>query len=87
MKTIAVAQTWAIYEVPEDTFELLPTGITTQPPQIVLEVMVMNGLAKKVATVGTMTLTAGESDEDEGDDDDMPDGGSPFEEDLGWDES
>jgi len=50
----------------------------TTPPSVVLEVMVMNGAAKKVGSIGTMTITEVEAQEP---DDTIPEDGSPFDED------
>lgn len=81
MKHITVAQTYAIFEVPDETWEVLSSGAMQTPPIVVLEVMVLNGQAKKIGTIGTLSFSDGEIvDEDE---DELPDDGSSlFDEDT-----
>ena len=81
-KFITVPSQYTIYEVTEEAAELLPMGIKITPPQIVLEVLVMNGNAKRVGTVGTLTMNI-ESASDmlsdsEGEDEDPPEGSGPW---------
>jgi hypothetical protein len=55
-KFISVPTAWAVYSVPDETFQLLPNGMATTPPQVVLEMMVMNGQAKRVARIGDFEI-------------------------------
>lgn len=74
---ISVASQYTIYEIEEGVAEVIGSGHLTQPPQIVLEVLVANGKAKRVGTVGTLNLenfTVMEDDDD--DDDDEPEEGA-----------
>ena len=75
-KIITVPSQYTIYEVPDETFEVLPIGMKATPPQIVLEVMVMNGQAKRIGTVGTLTMNV--EDAESMMDDDPPDGSGPW---------
>lgn len=76
-KYISIPVIYGIYEVPDETFELLPNGMKIQPSNVVLEMMVMNGQAKKIGTIGAAALTFAQSDEDE----DEETGDSPWVED------
>lgn len=73
---ISVPVSYAMYEIEEDMFEMLTDGSITQPPLIVLEVMTLNGQAKRIGTVGSVLIgakIAGEEDEDE-----PPEGEGPW---------
>ena len=74
-KYISVPISYMLYEVPDDTIQMLSSGVMTQPPQVVLEVMVANGQAKRVMQIGSIAIAPQmdeESEEDE--DDDAPAG-------------
>jgi hypothetical protein len=73
-KYISVADSYSIYEVEDEAFELLPGYLRLQPPQVVLEVLMLGGHAKRVATVGTPSAPMMEEDEDE----DPPEGEGPW---------
>lgn len=64
-KFISVPIAYSLYEVPEDTYMLLSDGRLTQPVQLVLEVMVANGQARRVSTVSTLSLEEFEQPEEE----------------------
>lgn len=84
-KYISVPAAYTLYEVPEDTFMLLNDGRLSQPVQLVLEVMVANGQARRVSSVSTITMSEEGYDElmeeegEEGDDSEGND--SPWPED------
>lgn len=65
-KFVAIPTTWTTYECQEDVIAVLGANIST-PPHIVLEMLVANGLAKKVAAITTTRATNVEEDKD-GDD-------------------
>lgn len=78
-KIVSVASQFTMYDVPEDTFELLPDMSIGQPPGIVLETLVLNGLATRIGTVGTLTMTMDElSEQFEDDGEDPPEGAGPW---------
>lgn len=65
-KYISVAESYAIYEVQDDVFEVLSNGTFVQPPQVVLEVLTMTGVSKKIGSVssfGAMETEVSEDDE------------------------
>lgn len=76
-KYISVASHYTIYEVPDETFEVLPTGMKTSPSYLVLELMVANGQAKRVGNVGMSPMEFEEILEEEGDED-PPEGMGPW---------
>lgn len=80
-KYISVPASWAMYKVPDETFQLLANGTMALPTQVVLEVMVMNGEAESAGTVGTMVVAEGTEEEDT-EEDELPEDGSPFDEDT-----
>jgi hypothetical protein len=53
VKYVSVPASYALYEVPDESFLLLSDGRLRAPPQIVLELMVMNGQAKRSGTIAT----------------------------------
>lgn len=70
-KYISVPVTYGIYEVPDETFELLPSGMKVYPAQVVLEMMVMNGDAKKIGNISAAAIhveEAVEGEDEEGED-------------------
>ena len=62
-KFISVATQYAIYEVPDETFDVLPQGMKGNPPQIVLELMAMQGQARRLGTVSTLSMDMAEAQE------------------------
>jgi hypothetical protein len=74
MKYISVPVSYAIYEVEDDVIQLLSSGVMTQPPHVVLEVMVLNGQAKRVVQIGSVMinpeLVSDDEEEDEHEDGD-----------------
>jgi len=74
-KYITVPTQYAIYEVPDEAFELLGTGMKMTPPQIVLEVLVMQGAAKRMGTVGTLTMDINSIEQEFDEDNDEPEEG------------
>lgn len=73
-KYLSVAESYAIYEVQDDVFEVLANGAFIQPPQVILEVLTMNGTAKKVAVI---SVTGDIHTEEEGGDE-PPEGEGPW---------
>lgn len=75
-KYISVPISYMLYEVPDDTIQVLSSGVMTQPPQVVLEVMVLNGQAKRLAQIGSIMVgpQGEETEEEDDDDDDAPAG-------------
>lgn len=72
MKYISVATSYSIYQVPDETFQVLSSGAMTTPPYLVLEVMVMNGDAKKVGSVGSTVVGEDGFDVDGEEDEESP---------------
>jgi hypothetical protein len=73
MKYISVPVSYAIYEVEDDMIHLEPNGATSLPPHVVLEVMVLNGKAKRVVQIGSVMINpelVEDSEEEEHEDDD-----------------
>lgn len=62
-KYISVPVSWALYEVPDDTVQLLSSGAIALPPQVVLETMVFNGQAKRIASIGSMKINHSDDDD------------------------
>ena len=76
---MSVASQYTIYEVPDEAFELLSNGTIALPPSIVLETLVLNGMVKRVGTVGTLTMSTEDLDEVlEDEDEDPPEGEGPW---------
>ena len=76
-KYISVASHYMIYEVPDETFEVLPTGMKTSPSYLVLETMVLNGQAKRIGSVGMAEVGLDGPDIIE-DDEEPPEGMGPW---------
>ena len=53
---ISVASEYTMYEVEDDAFEMLHNGNLAYPPQIAMEVLVINGKARRIAKVSTLSL-------------------------------
>lgn len=65
MKYISVPTAYAIYELSDEAFLMIGEGRLEQPPYLVLEVLAMNGAAKRLATIGMESFTPEAQDEDE----------------------
>jgi hypothetical protein len=80
MKYISVPISWALYKVPDETFQVLANGSMTLPPQVVLETMVFNGDAERMATIGSMHVNHSDDDEVVGseDEEDPKEGEGPW---------
>lgn len=79
-KYITVASQYTIYEVDDEAFELLPSGLKMNPPQIVLETMALSGHVKRIGTVGTLTMNVEDAEEffNQDNDEDPPEGSGPW---------
>ena len=76
---VTVPSQYVIYELPDEAFEILPNGMKAVPAQIVLEVMVFNGQAKRVGTVGMPMIDITDEDESlEDGEEDPPEGAGPW---------
>jgi hypothetical protein len=75
VKYLSVAESYAIYEVQDDVFEVLAGGTLIQPPQIVLEVLALSGVAKKLGSIGVVENLNVENDDE---DDEPPEGEGPW---------
>ncbi len=76
---ISIPASYALYEVENDVFEMITTGEVVQPPLVTLEVLALNGQAKRIGTVSSVmigTVTTGSTEEDE--DEDPPEGSGPW---------
>ena len=81
-KYISVATEYTLYEVPDDAMELLASGVVAQPPAIVLELMLINGKAKKVGSISTVLVPSEAVYANDDDDDSEEEGNdSPWVED------
>jgi len=64
-KLITVPTAWAVYKVPDEVMAIFGAGAISLPPQMVLESLVMNGLAKRVAVTSPFEFVRSDSDEDQ----------------------
>jgi hypothetical protein len=55
---------WAVYKVSDEVSQMLGNGLMINPPQIVLESLVMNGMAKRVAITGSLEFESMDADEE-----------------------
>lgn len=53
-KQLSVPVAWAIYEVPDDFVNMMSSGIVSSPPHVLLEVMVLQGQAKRLAVINSI---------------------------------
>ena len=75
-KFITVPSSYVLYEVEDDVFQVISSGSLTLPPQVVLELMVVNGQAKRLGKIETLNLESfSEEEESEEDDDEEPEEG------------
>jgi hypothetical protein len=80
-KIISVASQYTLYEVEDNIFELLSGGDLVQPAAVVLDVMTMNGQAKRIGVISTGPLVGDEnpfSTEDSEDDEEPAEGEGPW---------
>jgi len=73
-KYISVAESFAIYEVQDDVFEIISGGTLIQPPQVVLEVLTLSGVAKKMGSVGVVDNI----EHEDGEESEPPEGEGPW---------
>jgi hypothetical protein len=72
-KYISVADSYVIYELNDEAFELLSGGMLQQPPHVIMEVLVLHGAAKRLGSVNSST-DVDVTDEDE----EPPEGEGPW---------
>lgn len=81
-KILTVASQYTVYEIEEDSLEVFGGGMVTVPPQIVLEMMVLQNRAKRVGVINTLSfdssLVSREDDEEEDYEGDPPEGEGPW---------
>lgn len=74
---ISIPVSYALYEVEQEVFEMLTTGEVVQPPLVTLEVMALNGTAKRIGTVGSVMVGANITGSDD-EEDELPEGLGPW---------
>lgn len=77
-KFISVPSAYVLYQVEDDVFQMITGSNLSMPPQVVLELMVMNGQAKRVGVVGTLELNQNAVEEEEEEDEEPPEGQGPW---------
>ena len=65
MKYISAPSQWAIYQVPDETFAMFGPQFIQLPPVAVLELMCMNGKAKRVGVAGGFEIGVDDTEENE----------------------
>jgi hypothetical protein len=68
-KKIAIPCCWVVYKTSDEVFAVLGAAVTT-PPAIVLEVLAMEGKAKRVSVIHTLEVEGEDGHEHELDSDD-----------------
>lgn len=72
---ISVPSGYTLFEVKEEFVHILENGDKVLPPVVILEVMALNGQAKKIGMIGTITFAPNQGEEEDHDhDDDEPAG-------------
>ena len=61
---MAVPTVWTTYQVPDDVFSVIGSAVGV-PPSVVLEMMALNGSAKRVGTVTTHGVEVLEENDDD----------------------
>jgi hypothetical protein len=65
-KIVAVPTAYNIYRVDEESVMLLTSGLATMPPLVVMETLVMDGVAKLVRQIRMYDPSDFEENEEEG---------------------